>query len=135
MAIFERFGLPRQLPSRLWLITLPSAVVSFEKRSDVPKLPETGSRIVGVVLVAAGAGLAFFSSRQPDTNLSYDGPMAPVARRPAVLGGLLGLAGVAFILRSSALLLYAIGLGAAGGTNQVELEEPSAGTLMGRDGN
>ena len=134
MSMFERFGLPRRLPSRLWLITLPSAVVSFEKRSDVPKLPQAGSRALGVLLIAAGAGLAFFSNRQPDTNLSYDGPLAPVVQRPAVLGGLIGLAGVAFLLRSSALLLYALGLGAAGGTDQVELEEPSAGTLLGRDG-
>jgi hypothetical protein len=40
--LHERLGFPRRLSSRLWLITLPSALVSFERRTDVPKLPGTG---------------------------------------------------------------------------------------------
>jgi hypothetical protein len=133
MSFIDRIGVPRKLSSRLWLITIPSAVISFERRSDVPKLPGSGSRALGAMLLAAGAGLGLLAMRHSDTSLSYEGPLAPVVRRPATLAGLAGLAGVAFILRSTALLLYSLGLAAAGGSGQIELEEPSAGTLLGRD--
>jgi len=56
----ERLGFPRRLSSRLWLITLPSALVSFERRTDVPKLPGTGSRALGGMLLAAGGGTRMF---------------------------------------------------------------------------
>jgi hypothetical protein len=133
MGIVERIGIPRRLSSRLWLITLPSAVVSFERRSDVPKLPGAGSRAFGVMLIAAGAALGLVAMRQPRASLSYEGPLAPVVQKPATLAGLAGLAGVAFMLRSTSLLLYSLGLAAAGGTGQMELEEPTTGTLLGRD--
>lgn len=131
--LHERVGLPRRLSSRLWLITLPSAVISFERRTHVPKIPGQGSRLLGGLLVAAGAGLGFMAMRAPETSLSYEGPLAPVAQRPAILAGLAGLAGVAFITRSTALLLYTIGLAALGGNGQISLEEPTAGTLLGRE--
>jgi hypothetical protein len=129
----ERLGFPRRLSSRLWLITLPSALVSFERRTDVPKLPGTGSRVLGGLLLAAGVGLGIFSLRQPDTAIAYDGPLAPVVSRPATMAGLTGLAGAAFVLRSTTLLLYSLALAYAGSTGQMTLEEPSAGTLLGRD--
>jgi hypothetical protein len=128
----DRLGLPRRLSSRLWLITLPSAVVSFERRSDVPKLPSSGKALGGLLMVGAAAA-GFFASRQPDTTLAYEGPLAPVVKHPATLAGLMGLAGVAFLLRSTSLLLYSAGLAAAGGTGQVALDEPSPGTLLGRE--
>jgi hypothetical protein len=128
----NRLGMPRRLSSRLWLITIPSALVSFERRTDVPKLPGTGSRALGALLLVAGAGLGLFSMRQPDTSLSYEGPLAPVISKPALAAGLAGLAGVAFILRSTTLLLYALGLAYAGSSGQMDLEEPTAGTLLGR---
>jgi hypothetical protein len=130
--LHERLGVPRRLSSRLWLITIPSALVSFERQSDVPKLPGTGSRALGGLLLLATAGLGIFAMRRPDTSLSYDGPMAPVVRRPALMAGLTGLAGVAFILRSTTLLLYSLGLAFAGSSGQMDLEEPTAGTLLGR---
>ena len=125
-------ALPKQLSSRLWLITLPSAVVSFEKRSDMPKLPKAG-RVLGVMLAGAGAVLGFMALRQPDTTLAYYGPLAPVARKPATVAGLLGLGGVALVTRSTFLLLYALGLAYAAGTERMSLEEPSSGTLLGGD--
>lgn len=130
--LHERLGFPRQLSSRLWLITLPSALVSFERRTDVPKLPGAGSRALGGLLLAAGVGLGIFSMRQPDTAIAYDGPLAPVVSRPATMAGLAGLAGAAFVLRSTTLLLYSLALAYAGSTGQMTLEEPSAGTLLGR---
>ena len=126
----EHLALPKHLSSRLLLITLPSAVVSFEKRSDMPKLPKAG-RVLGFVLAAAGAALGFMALRRPDTTLAYDGPLAPVARKPATAAGLLGLGGVALVTRSTFLLLYALGLAYAAGTERMSLEEPSSGTLLG----
>lgn len=130
--LHERLGLPKRLSSKLWLITIPSALVSFERRTDVPKLPGPGSRLLGGLLLVAGAGLGFMSMRQPDTSLSYEGPLAPVVQRPALAAGLAGLLGVAFILRSTTLLLYALGMAYAGSSGQMDLEEPTAGTLLGR---
>jgi hypothetical protein len=130
--LHERLGVPRKLSSRLWLVTIPSALVSFERRTDVPRLPGTGSRALGALLLLAGAGLGVLSARQPDTSISYEGPLAPVVSRPATMAGLTGLAGVAFILRSTTLLMYSLGLAFAGSSGQMDLEEPSAGTLLGR---
>ncbi|HEY5638758.1 MAG TPA: hypothetical protein VIW01_01760, partial [Dehalococcoidia bacterium] len=101
----EHLVVPKHLSSRLWLITLPSAVVSFEKRSDMPKLPKAG-RVLGFALGVAGAALGIMALRRPDTTLVYDGPLAPVARKPATAAGLLGLGAVALVTRSTFLLLY-----------------------------
>jgi len=128
----EHLAIPKHLSSRLWLITLPSAVVSFEKRSDMPQLPKAG-RVLGVVLAGAGVALGFMALREPDTTLAYDGPLAPVARKPATAAGLLGLGGVALVTRSTFLLLYALALAYAAGTERMSLEEPSSGTLLGGD--
>jgi hypothetical protein len=129
--LHDRLGVPRKLSPKLWLITIPSAVVSFERRSDVPKLPGTG-KAVGGAMLAGAAVVGMLAMRSPETKLAYGGPMAPVVQKPATLAGLLGLAGVAFLLRSTSLLLYSAGLAAAGGTGQVALDEPSASTLLGR---
>lgn len=128
----EHLAIPKHLSSRLWLITLPSAVVSFEKRSEMPQLPKAG-RVLGVVLACGGAALGIMALRRPDTTLVYDGPLAPVAQKPATAAGLLGLAGVALVTRSTFLLLYALGLAYAAGTERVSIEEPSSGTLLGGD--
>ncbi len=131
--VAEQVSTPRSLSPKLWLITIPSAIVSFERRSDVPKLPAAGSRGIGALLLLGAAGLGLMSARSPETSLAYDGPLAPAVRRPARLAGLLGLAGTAFLLRSTVLLLYSAGLAVAGGTGRVDLEEPTAKTLLGRD--
>ena len=131
--VSEQASTPRRLSPRLWLITIPSALVSFERRSDVPKLPASGYRALGAVLLLAAAGLGLMSTRGPDASLAYDGPLAPVVRRPALLAGLAGLAGTAFLLRSTTLLLYSAALTLAGGIGRVDLEEPTAKTLLGRD--
>lgn len=131
--LHERLNFPRRLSARLWLITLPSAIISFERRSDLPKLPSTGSRALGGLLMLGAIGAAIFSSRQPNTSVAYEGPLEEVISRPARLAGLMGLTGVAFITRSTSLLLYAIGLAALSGAHQMEIEEPKASTLLGRD--
>ncbi len=132
MEFLQRLPIPRRLSSRLWLITLPSALVSFERRSDVPRLPVRGLRLLGIPLIAGGLALGLFAHRQPDTSIAYHGPLAPLSRKPATAGGLLALAGVAVLMRSLVLVAYAAGLAAAVSASAVEVEEPSAATLLGR---
>ena len=132
MDFMERLSIPRRLSPRLWLVTIPSAVVSFEKRSDVPPLPIGKGRYLGLPLLAAAAALAAWSIRQPKTTIAYDGPLAPAVRKPATLAGLLGLGGLSLLLRSTALCLYATGLAFGAGTGKLEIEEPSSSTLIGR---
>jgi hypothetical protein len=127
----ERLNVPRRLSARLWLITLPSAIVSFEKRSDVPKLPATGSKALGAILLVGAVATGFLASRQPGVPLAYEGPMEEVVARPARLAGLVGLAGVSFVTRSTLLLAYTAGLAAMAGAGRMEIEEPSASTLLG----
>ncbi len=131
--LHERLNVPRRLSARLWLITLPSAIVSFEKRSDVPKLPATGSKALGALLLIGAAATGFLAARQPGTSLAYEGPLEEVVSRPARLAGLVGLAGVSFVTRSTLLLMYTAGLAAMAGAGRMDIEEPSAGTLLGRD--
>jgi hypothetical protein len=130
---FLASNLPKRLSSRLWLITIPSAVVTFERRSDLPKLPAGPSRILGGIFVAAGVGLGIMAAQRPEATIAYEGPLAPVAKRPALLAGLVGLLGVAFLLRSTLLAVYTVVIAIAGGTDRVALEDPSAHTVLGGD--
>jgi protein-S-isoprenylcysteine O-methyltransferase Ste14 len=123
--------LPKHLSPRLWLITIPSAVVTFDRRSGVPQLPAAPSRIVGALFLAGGVALAVISQQKPEATIAYEGPLAPVARRPAILAGLAALIGVAFLLRSTLLVLYTIALAIAGGTERTTLEEPNAKNILG----
>ena len=131
--IQNRLGFPRRLSARLWLISLPSAIVSFERRSDVPKLPSGGSKGLGVLMLLGAAAAGLMSMRQPDTTLAYSGPLAPVVQKPGTLAGIAGLGGLAFMLRSTSLLLYVVSLTALSGTGRVDLEEPTPGKFLGRD--
>lgn len=128
----ENVNLPRRLSAKLWLITLPSAIVSFERRTKTPKLPKAG-RVLGFVAGGAGVALGFMALRAPETKFAYDGPLASIGRSPALAGGLLGLTGAAFITRSTLLLLYATGIAAAAATQRMEIEEPTSATLLGTD--
>ena len=130
---FLNENLPRRLSSRLWLITIPSAVVAFERRSSVPKLPAGPSRILGALFLAAGVGIGIMTTQRPETTIAYEGPLAPVARKPAVLAGLVGMLGVAFLMRSTLLMVYSAAIAIGGGTDRVTLEEPSSKTLLGGD--
>ena len=128
---FLNNNLPRYLSSRLWLITIPSAVVTFERRSNVPKLPAAPARVLGALFLAGGVALGVMNRQNPEATIAYEGPLAPLARKPALLGGLLALLGVAFLLRSTLLAVYTVAIAFGGGTQRIELEEPSSKTLMG----
>lgn len=135
MSILERFPIPKRLSARLWLITLPSAVVSFERRAGVPRLSLGRLRYAGVPLVVAGAVLFLLGARRPDASLSYPRALSRLPRRPATAGGILALTGVAFVLQSWMLCLYAAGITFASGSEDgIEIEEPEPSMFLGGGG-
>ena len=130
--MLDRLNLPRRLSSRLWLLTLPSALISFERRQNVPKLPIGALRYGGVPVILAGLALGFWSWRNPHATLQLGGgPTERLAGRPATLAGLLAIAGAGLLLRSPVLVLYALGLGAAATTETLEVDEPRPADFLG----
>ena len=132
MEFLQRLPIPRRLGPRAWLITLPSALLSFERRQKAPRLPIGKGRFLGVPLIAAGVALAAWAWRQPGAAIAVKGPLAPLARKPATLGGILILGGVSLLLRSLVLALYSLGLIWAAGSNSVTIEDPKLDSFMGR---
>src|SRR6266540_2267064 len=114
--MLDRLNLPRRLSPRLWLLTVPSALISFERRQSVPKLPIGTLRFAGVPLIAAGLALGFWSWRNPRATIKVPGPAQRLADQPATVAGLLVIAGAGLLLRSPVLLLYSLGLTVAATT-------------------
>lgn len=127
----DRLPIPRRLSAKVWLLSLPSAVVSFERRQDLPKLPK-GLRFLGVPFIAFGVALALWSWRSPDAQIPYNGPGDQLTRKPATAGGLLALSGVAILMRSLALIAYTAGLAVAATTERVTVDEPKPDWFLGR---
>ncbi len=131
MELLQRLPLPRRLAARLWLLTIPSALLSFERRQRLPKLPIGRGRLAGLLLIAAGVAAVLRGRRLGARSAEPARGLARLRKEPAVVGGLLALAGVGLLLRSLVLIAYALGLGLAFARDAVELEEPR---LAGRDG-
>ena len=130
--MLDRLNLPRRLSPRLWLLTLPSALVSFERRQNVPRLPIGALRFAGIPLIAAGIVLGFWSWRNPRSTIQIPGPAQPLADQPATIAGLLVIAGAGLLLRSPVLLLYSLGLAVAATTETIAVDEPRPADLLGR---
>ncbi|MCH8919146.1 MAG: hypothetical protein IIA23_00330 [Chloroflexi bacterium] len=124
MELLQRFPLPRRLAARLWLLTVPSALLSFERRQRLPKVPIRRGRLFGLLLIAAGVALAFRGRQAGPPSSERMGVPARFLERPAVAGGLLALTGVGLLTRSLVLIAYAFGLAFAFSRDAVELEEP-----------
>jgi hypothetical protein len=124
MEFLDRLQIPRRLSSRVWLVTLPSALVSFERRQNLPKLPLGAARLAGIPLIAAGIGIAIWAKRRGDAVSAYEGPMSNLARNPGTAGGIIALVGVALLMQSTALAAYSLGLVVASGTDALEIDEP-----------
>ena len=124
MELLKRFPLPRRLAARLWLLTVPSALLSFERRQRLPKLPIRRGRFFGLLLLAVGVALALRGRRDGPPPSERTGVPARFLERPAVAGGLLALTGVGLLTRSLVLIAYAFGLAFAFSRDAVELEEP-----------
>ncbi len=124
MELLQRFPLPRRLAARLWLLTVPSALLSFERRQRLPKLPIRRGRFFGLLLLAAGVALALRGRQAGSPPSEQTSVPARFLERPAVAGGLLALTGVCLLTRSLVLIAYAFGLAFAFSRDAVELEEP-----------
>lgn len=131
MDFLEWLPLPRKLSSRVWLVSLPSALVSFEKQQKAPKLPIGRGRLLGLPVMGVGAALAMWAWRRPGGTIAYNGPFSHLARRPATAGGILVLAGMSLFLRSVILAAYALGLALVTQTGRIELEDPELDGFMG----
>ena len=133
MDLLDRIPIPRHLTSQLWLVTLPSALATFERRQKLPKLPIGAARFAGIPLIVAGAGLAIWARRR-NAKIAYQGPLSHLAERPATTGGIVALAGVSLLTRSAVLAAYAVGLVFASGSGSLTIDEPDlAGFLrLGR---
>ena len=119
----SRLPIPRTLSYRVWLLTLPSALISFERRQKVPKLPIGKWRLSGIPVIAGGVGLIVWATREHG-KIPYSGPGSQLTSRPATAGGIAILASVALLLRSAILAGYSAALLLGSGTDAVTLEDP-----------
>jgi hypothetical protein len=125
-----RSHIPRRLSYRVWLLTLPSALISFERRQKVPRLPIGRWRLSGVPVLAAGLGLILLGTRGEGLKIDYDGPGSQLTQKPGAAGGIVILAGLALLLRSSVLAAYSAALLLASGSDAMSLDEPDIDDLV-----
>ena len=123
MQLLQHFPIPKRLAARVWLLTLPSAVLSFERRQRIPRLPVGRGRLLGLPLAAAGLAVMLRGRPRPSPVCAAGG-LCRLRDRPAVGGGLLALGGVGLLMRSLMLIVYALGLAAAFSREMVDLEDP-----------
>jgi hypothetical protein len=116
--------IPRQLGARVWLVTLPSAVLSFERRQKLPKMPIGQARLAGLAVLAVGALFILRASRSPTINVVAGSGLSRLREKPAVAGGLLAVIGAAFLARSFMLAAYTFALAFAYTREAIDLEEP-----------
>ncbi len=124
MELLQRRPFPRRLAARVWLLTLPSALLSFERRQRIPRLPVGRGRFLGLGLIAAGVAV-LLRGRGAGALPGEGAPgLARLRDRPAGVGGLIALGGVGLLVRSLVLIAYAVGLAFAFAREVVDLEEP-----------
>ena len=133
MSFLQSIPIPRKLSSRVWLLTLPSALITFERRQGVPKLPLRKARFLGLPLIAGGLALGILGSRKGDvTPVPSRNPLSRLSAKPATLGGVLVLGGVSLLLRSAVLAAYSVGVAVAASSDAVTVEDPTPSDLLGR---
>jgi hypothetical protein len=126
----QKLPIPRKLHYRVWLLTLPSALISFERRQKIPKLPIGRWRFTGAAVVAAGLGLIVLGTRGEGIQIPYNGPGSQLTQKPGAAGGIMIIAGVALFLRSAVLAGYSVALLLGAGTRAVTLDEPDIDDLV-----
>lgn len=131
MELLQRLPVPRRLAARVWLFTVPSALVSFERRQGIPGMPIGRARLLGLPLIGGGAALLLRGRGTGGRSGAAASGLSRFRERPAIGAGLLILGGAGVLLRSLMLTAYALGLAFAFARHTVDLEEPQ---LPGRDG-
>src|SRR3972149_4508184 len=86
MNLLQHFPIPKRLAARVWLLTLPSAVLSFERRQHVPRLPVGRGRLLGLPLAAAGVAVVLRARRRAPAACAAAG-LCRLRDTPAVGGG------------------------------------------------
>jgi len=124
MSVLERIPYPRRLAARVWLLTVPSALLSFERRQHVPNIPIGRARLVGLLAVLAGVFLLLRGPAAASPPLDRPHGLSRFMERPGVGGGLLALSGVGLLTRSLLLMAYVLALALAFGQHNLDLEEP-----------
>jgi hypothetical protein len=124
MELLQRLTVPRRLAARVWLLTVPSALVSFERRQRIPRMPIGRGRLLGLALIAGGAAFLLRSQGTEAQPGAGSRGLSRFRQRPAVGAALLALSGVGVLLRSLMLTAYALGLAFAFARETVDLEEP-----------
>jgi hypothetical protein len=131
MELLQRLPVPRRLAARVWLFTLPSALVSFERRQRIPRMPIGRGRLLGLALIAGGAAVLLRSQGAGGQPGAGSRGLSRFRDRPSVGAALLVLSGLGLLLRSLMLTAYALGLALAFARDTVDLEEPQ---LPSREG-
>jgi len=124
MELLQRLPVPRRLAARVWLLTLPSALVSFERRQRIPRMPIGRGRFLGLALIAGGAAVLLRSRGAGGQSGARSRGLSRFRERPTVGAALLVLSGLGLLLRSLMLTAYALGLALAFARDTVDLEEP-----------
>jgi len=124
MEFLQRLPVPRRLATRVWLFTLPSALVSFERRQRIPRMPIGRGRFLGLALIAGGAAVLLRSRGAGGQPGAGSRGLSRFRERPTVGAALLVLSGLGLLLRSLMLTAYALGLALAFARDTVDLEEP-----------
>ena len=89
----------------------------------MPQLPIGKWRLSGIPVLATGIALTVWATRE-NGKIPYTGPGSQLTQKPATAGGIVALAGVALLLRSTVLAGYSGALLLASGTDAVALEDP-----------
>ena len=124
MELLQRLPVPRRLAARVWLLTLPSALVSFERRQRIPRMPIGRGRFLGLALIAGGAAVLLRSRGAGGQPGAGPPALSRFRERPTVGAALLVLSGLGLLLRSLMLTAYALGLALAFARDTVDLEDP-----------
>ena len=130
MDFLDRLPIPKRLNAEVWLLALPSALMSFERRQKVPPLPIGRGRLAGAPVLGAGIALVVLDYANRHQGRQFPGPFAKYVRHPGTLGGIIGLAGVALLARSTLLTAYTLALLLAEESGRIQIDEPDLESLV-----
>lgn len=103
-----------------YYVAVPITLTIVERKLKIPDFFPKGSNVLGIILLAAGGGLALWCTiffytegegtpnlRHPPNNLVIRGPYK-VVRNPMMIGNIVAIIGLSFILNSVFLFLFVL---------------------------